>query len=379
MTETPGDGFNRAEHVGSLLRPPKLRAARDRLEGDHHSKVATSRQFQELTAIEDEAIVEAIALQEELGFEAVTDGEYRRRSWWQDFVLELDGTFIDFAEFAIDFTDPDGHKLPAPVAHVDGRIARSHGITTGAFGFLRRHTSRTPKITMPSPPVVHFFGGRLAIDSTVYPDLDEFWADLAAAYAGEIEDLARLGCRYVQLDECIFALMCDPKFQAQLSARGDDPKTLLKTYADVINAAIRSRPESVIVGMHLCRGNNRGHWLGEGGYDFVSDILFNELDVDVYFMEYDSPRAGDFQPLRQLPRGKRVVLGLITTKSPELEAADDVKRKIDEAACFAPLEQLALSPQCGFASHFVGNPLTFDDQRRKLELVRRVADEVWND
>ena len=368
----------RAEHVGSLLRPEKLKAARDRAEGDHHRRVKGSRRFSELDAIEDECIIEAIRLQEDIGMPSITDGEFRRRSWWQDFVLNLDGTFIDFAEFAIEFHDPQGHKLPAPVAHVDGKIRRTRGFNTGPYRFLRQHTRGTPKVTMPSPPVVHFFGGRLAIDKKVYPDLEEFWSDLARAYREEIAELAQLGCNYVQLDECILALMCDPKFREQLAARGDDPEKLLQTYARVINDAINPRPGGMTIGMHLCRGNNRGHWLGEGGYDFVSDVLFNQIDVDAYFMEYDSPRAGDFTPLKKLPRGKTAVLGLITSKSPVLEAKDEVRRRIAEAARCAPLEQLALSPQCGFASHFMGNPLTADDQRRKLELVVEVARETWN-
>lgn len=367
----------RADHVGSLLRPGKLKTARDRLEGDHHTRVSDSRRFDELREIEDEAIVDAIALQENVGLRTVTDGEFRRRSWWQDFVLELDGTYIDFAEFAIEFTDPQGNRLPAPVAHVDGKVGRSRPINRDSFLFLKNRSRCVVKVTMPSPPIVHFFGGRLAVDESVYPDLDEFWSDLARAYREEIADLAEAGCTYVQLDECILALMCDPKFRSQLKARGDDPDNLLKTYVKVIDDALSDRPEGVFVSMHLCRGNNRGHWLGEGGYDYVSDVLFNEIDVDAYFMEYDSPRAGDFGPLAALPEGKTVVLGLVTTKSPELEDPDALKRRIDEAARLAPLDRLALSPQCGFASHFLGNPLTEDDQRRKLDLVVRVAEEVW--
>ncbi len=375
---TKGNPPFRADHVGSLLRPEKLKAARDRLEGDHHTRVSDSRRFDELREIEDEAIVDAIALQEGVGLGAVTDGEFRRRSWWQDFVLELDGTYIDFAEFAIEFTDPQGNRLPAPVAHVNGKIRRSRSINRDSFLFLNDRSEGVVKITMPSPPIVHFFGGRLAVDESVYPDLDEFWSDLARAYREEIADLADAGCGYVQLDECILALMCDPKFRGQLEARGDDPESLLKTYAMVINEALSDRPDGVFVSMHLCRGNNRGHWLGEGGYDYVSDLLFNGIDVSAYFMEYDSPRAGDFGPLARLPTGKTAVLGLVTTKSPELEDPDALKRRIDAAARVAPLEQLALSPQCGFASHFLGNPLSEDDQRRKLDLVVRVAEDVWN-
>ena len=374
---TTGTPPFRADHVGSLLRPEELKAARDRLEGDHHTRVDDSRRFDALREFEDEAIVDAIRLQESLGLQSVTDGEFRRRSWWQDFVLELDGTFIDFAEFAIEFTDPQGNRLPAPVAHVDGKIRRARPINRDSFLFLKGHAKGVGKVTMPSPPIVHFFGGRMAVDASVYPDLDDFWSDLARAYRQEIADLAEAGCTYIQLDECILALMCDAKFRAQLQARGDDPDTLLETYVTVIDDALSDRPDGVFVSMHLCRGNNRGHWLGEGGYDYVSDLLFNRIDVDAYFMEYDSPRAGDFGPLAGLPDGKTVVLGLVTTKSPELEDPDDLKRRIDEAARMAPLEQLALSPQCGFASHFLGNPLTLDDQRRKLDLVVRVAGDVW--
>ncbi len=367
----------RADHVGSLLRPPPLKAARDKLEGDHHRRVSGSRRFKELEEIENAAILEAVALQESVGLEAITDGEFRRRSWWQDFVLELDGTFIDFAEFAIEFRDPRGHKLPAPVAHVDGRICRSRGFNTDAFKFLKQHTKRTPKVTMPSPPVVHFFGGRRAIDAKIYPDLDKFWSDLAQAYREEIAALAALGCTYIQLDECILALMCDSKFRDQLQARGDDPECLVDGYAESINEAVRDRPAGMTVALHLCRGNNRGHWLGEGGYDYVSDVLFNKIKVDAFFMEYDSPRSGDFTPLRLLPKGKTAVLGLVTTKSPTLESESEIMRRIDEAQKHAPIERLALSPQCGFASHFMGNPLTPDDQRKKLELVVNVAHRVW--
>jgi 5-methyltetrahydropteroyltriglutamate--homocysteine methyltransferase len=379
MSQSKNKPPYRAEHVGSLLRPNALREARARVEGDYHATTRGSIRFKQLESLENDAIVDAIRLQEEIGLQSITDGEFRRRSWWQDFVLELGGTYIGFADFALEFTDPQGHKLPAPVAHVDAKIRRTHGITTDSFKFLKAHTKRTPKITMPSPPVVHFFGGNLSIDKTVYSELEEFWADLARAYREEIQDLAALGCKYIQLDECIFALMCDPKFQSQLRARGDDPDALLRTYTKVINSVLKDRPNDVTFAMHLCRGNNRGHWLAEGGYDFISEVLFNEIDVDAYFMEYDSPRAGDFRPLRQLPRGKTVVLGLVTTKTPKLESEDDIKRRIDEAAAFAPLDRLALSPQCGFASHFIGNPLSVDDERRKLELVVKVADDVWGD
>ena len=367
----------RAEHIGSLLRPAKLKEARDRLEGDHHARVRGSRRFRELEPLENECILAAIRMQEEVGLQVVTDGEFRRRSWWQDFALELEGTFIDFGDHGLVFRDPQGHKLPVPVGFVDGKIRRVRGFNTHCFEFLSKNTRLTPKVTMPAPHALHFFGGRKCIDSGVYPDLQEFWRDLACAYREEIADLARLGCRYVQLDDAMFATMCDPAVQEQLRARGDDPKALLADYVQAVNSAIAGRPADMTAAIHLCRGNNRGHWMASGGYDFVAAALFGELQVDSYLLEYDTPRAGDFSPLARLPAGKTAVLGLISSKTPLLETREAIKRRIDEAARFAPLEQLGISPQCGFSSHFLGNPLSEDEQRRKLELVVEVAREVW--
>ena len=366
----------RAEHVGSLLRPQNLLVARQRLEGDQYTTTRGSLHFDELRELEDEAIREAIQLQEQVGLQAITDGEFRRRSWWQDFILELGGVTLGMAEDAA-WADPQGHRLSQRVVRIDRKIERTHGILTDAFSFLKSNTSGTPKMTMPSPPIVHFYGGRQFIDEDVYPDLDEFWADLTRAYREEISALAALGCEYIQLDECIFAILCDPTHREQQRARGRDPEELVRTYLQAINDAVAERPAGMTITMHLCRGNNRGHWLAEGGYDYVANVLFNEVNVDAYFLEYDSPRAGDFTPLRHLPKNKKAVLGLITTKSPTLESVDEVKRRIDDAATYAPIEQLALSPQCGFASNFMGNPVTIDDQRRKLSLVVEVASDMW--
>ncbi|MSQ51403.1 MAG: 5-methyltetrahydropteroyltriglutamate--homocysteine S-methyltransferase [Betaproteobacteria bacterium] len=369
--------FFRAEHVGSLLRPGKLKDARDRLEGDHHARVRGSRRFRELESMENECILEAVKLQEAAGLKVLTDGEFRRRSWWQDFALELEGTFIDFGDHGLVFRDPQGHKLPVPVGFVDGKIRRVRGFNTDCFEFLKKHTQLTPKVTMPAPHALHFFGGRACINSSIYPDLEEFWSDLARAYQEEIADLAHLGCRYVQLDDAMFATMCDPTVQEQLRARGDDPQALLADYVKVVNAAISGRPADMTVAIHLCRGNNRGHWMASGGYDFVAEALFGELQVDSYLLEYDSPRAGDFSPLSKLPNGKTVILGLISSKTAVLESKDELKRRIDEAGRYASLSQLGISPQCGFSSHFLGNPLSQDDQMRKLELVVGIAQDVW--
>jgi 5-methyltetrahydropteroyltriglutamate--homocysteine methyltransferase len=367
----------RAEHVGSLLRPQRLKEARDRLEGDHHARVRGSRRFRELESLENECILAAVRMQEDAGLQVITDGEFRRRSWFQDFALELEGTFIDFGERGLVFRDPQGHKLPVPVGCVDGKIRRVRGFNTDCYQFLSRNSRQTAKVTMPAPHSLHFFGGRESIDNGVYPDLQEFWGDLARAYQEEIADLARLGCRYIQLDDAMFATMCDPAVQAQLRVRGDDPLVLLEDYVKVVNAAISGRPSGMTAAIHLCRGNNRGHWMASGGYDFVAEALFGRLEVDSYLLEYDSPRAGDFSPLAKLPPGKTAILGLISSKTPVLEAKEAIMRRVDEAAKFAPLEQLGVSPQCGFSSHFLGNPLSEDDQKRKLELVVEVARRIW--
>lgn len=331
----------------------------------------------ELKPLEDRCIRDAVALQEEIGLQVVTDGELRRRTWWQNFISALDGTTIKIAEHGAEFGDHKGHQHVAPTPYIDGKIRRTGSITGADYAFIKSLTGRTPKVTIPSPPVLHFFGGRQAISEAVYPVLQEFWADVVAAYREELAELAGLGCTYLQLDETNLACLCDPKIQDQFRARGEDPALTARQYGEVIEAAISERPGSMIVGMHLCRGNSQGRWLAEGSYDYAADIMFNQISADPYLMEYDSPRAGDFSPLRLVPPDKLVVLGLISTKTPELEPAEDIKRRIDEAARYLPLEQLALSPQCGFASNYLGNPVTIDDQKRKLALVVEIAEEVW--
>lgn len=374
----------RAEHVGSLLRPEKLLKARAGLEGDQYRKVSGSVAFEQIRDLEDEAIRDAVKLQESCGLQVVTDGEFRRRSWYQDFVLAMGGTSISFIDpartisAAVPFQDDKGvDQLPGHLVQVNGRLVRVGGIFTGHFRFLKSVATRTPKICLPSPMMLHFWGGRAAIDAGIYPDLDAFWNDAIAAWQAEIAGLYALGCRYLQIDDVTFPLICDPRCQQALIKRGDDPEKLIETYAGVMNRLVHGIPDDVTVGMHMCRGNNRGKWMGSGGYELLSEVVFRNIDVDAFFMEYDSDRAGDFRPLRHVPRGKKVVLGLVTTKAAALESKDALRRRIDEAARHLPLDQLCLSPQCGFASNFMGNPLTADDQRRKLELVVETAREVW--
>jgi 5-methyltetrahydropteroyltriglutamate--homocysteine methyltransferase len=374
----------RAEHVGSLLRPEKLLKARAALEGDQYRTVAKSTLYDELRGIEDEAIRDAVKLQEAAGLQSITDGEFRRRSWYQDFVLALGGTSITFVDAtktisaAMPFEDAGGvEKLPGHLVQVTGKLTRKGGIFTEHFKFLKAATTRTPKATLPAPTMLHFWGGRPAIDAKAYPDLDAFWNDAVAIWLAEIKDLAALGCRYVQLDDVTWPLLCDPRGQEALKKRGENPDKIVEMYASVLNRIAAGVPKGVTLGMHMCRGNNRGKWMGRGGYEYVSEVLFRNVNIDTYFMEYDSDRAGDFRPLRHVPKGKRVVLGLVSTKTPKLESKDDLKRRIGEAERHMPHDHLCLSPQCGFASNFMGNPVTIEDEKKKLGLVVETAREVW--
>jgi 5-methyltetrahydropteroyltriglutamate--homocysteine methyltransferase len=374
----------RAEHVGSLLRPKALLDARAVAEGDQYRPVSGPLAYAGLAAVEDAAIRDAVRLQEDVGLEVVTDGEFRRRSWFQDFLLALSGTRITFVDAAQTVSaalpfrdDASSETLPGHIIEVQAKLSRPKGIFTEHFKFLKNITRRTPKVSLPSPTMLHFWGGRAAIDPRAYPDIDEFWADAVAIWVAEIEALHALGCTYVQIDDVTFALLCDPRAREALRRRGDDPAEILDTYAGVLNRIVAGAPAGMTIGMHMCRGNNRGKWMGSGGYDYVSEAVFGRIDIGNFFMEYDTARAGDFRPLRHVPAGKNVILGLVSTKTPKLESKDDLKRRIDEAAKFIPLERLCLSPQCGFASNFAGNPVTLDDQRRKLALVVETAREVW--
>jgi 5-methyltetrahydropteroyltriglutamate--homocysteine methyltransferase len=358
----------RADHVGSLLRPPELLDARERNQRGELSDA-------ELRAIEDEAILHAVRLQEDAGLRGITDGEYRRAYWHVDFMLGFDGI-----EEMPQVTTPgfQGSDFKPPVMEVRGKVRHPGPIMGADFDYLKSVTSRTPKVCMPSPSVVHFRGGRTAVSEEVYPDMDEFWADLSAAYNAEVLDLAGRGCTYLQLDDVIMAYLCDQQLRATVAERGEDPDELLLTYRDAINAALAGRPESMTVTMHTCRGNFQSAWMAQGGYEPVAEVLFNEIDIDAYFMEWDTDRAGGFEPLRFLPENKTVVLGLVTSKFPELEARDDLLRRIEEATRYVPLGRLCISPQCGFASTYHGNLVTEADEIAKLRLCVEVADEVWS-
>lgn len=362
----------RFDHVGSLLRPARLQEARARAMDGKCSAA-------ELRAVEDDCIREVVKRQEAVGLDAVTDGEYRRTFFHTDFLQRLGGVTIEEGEFKAAFRKDDGTRVgfKPPTMHVTGRITHVEPIQGADFDFLKAATTRTPKVTIPSPSMLHFRGGRAAIDAAVYPDLDDFYADLSAAYAAEIADLASRGCRYLQMDDTNLAYLCDDGIRETTRARGDDPDELTRTYCRLFNAAIAERPKDMAVCVHLCRGNFKSAWVAQGGYEPVAEILFNEMAIDGFFLEYDDQRSGDFAPLRFVPRGKRIVLGLMTTKKPELESKDALKRRIDEAAKYVPLEQLCVSPQCGFSSTAHGNDLSEDDQWRKLALLREVAEEVW--
>jgi 5-methyltetrahydropteroyltriglutamate--homocysteine methyltransferase len=361
----------RADQVGSLIRPDALIKAREAAQKNELPAA-------ELRRIQEAAIRDVVRLQEELGFKAVTDGEFNRGFWQRDFVLKFANVTEMPSKITVRFHSETGVRERSPAAmQVTGKLTRPKPIFVDDFRFLKSVAKAMPKVTIPSPSVLHFRGGRDAIDKKTYPDLVEFYADLAQAYREEIADLAKVGCRYLQIDEVNLAYLCDPVLRKEVANIGEDPATLPKTYAKLLNDSIAGRPVDMTVCMHLCRGNFAGAWVAEGGYEPVADLLFNEINVDGYFLEYDSPRAGGFEPLRFLPKSKIAVLGLVTTKSPKLESKDDLKRRIDEAARFVPLDQLALSPQCGFSSGIGGNAVTYEDEIKKLQLVVETAREVW--
>ena len=365
----------RADHVGSLLRPPEVLQARE-------DRAAGTIDDEALKAVEDQAILDVIRRQEGVGLNSVTDGEFRRESWHMDFIYQLGGvTKVQDDTIHVHFENKDRvYDWAPPSAHVTSTVTLPQTIFGEHFAFLRDNVrAGTPKLTIPSPSMVHYRGGRSAIDSSVYPDLDEFWADLTAAYAAEVKALAELGCTYLQLDDTSLAYVNDPKQRAHIAEIGGDPEHQHEAYIANINRAIADRPCSVTVTTHMCRGNNQSMWAAEGSYDFVADALFNQLEVDGFFMEWDDERSGGFEPLRYVPEGKVVVLGLVTTKRPELESKDDLKRRIEEAAKFVDVDQLCISPQCGFSSTREGNDLTTDEQFRKLELVIETAAEVWGE
>jgi 5-methyltetrahydropteroyltriglutamate--homocysteine methyltransferase len=362
----------RADHVGSFLRPPELLEARDQFKQGDISKL-------QLRAVEDAAIRDIVRFQEDLGLQGITDGEFRRTYFHIDFLEQLEGVETR-GGIAASFHSASGEvNFAPPVMHVTGKLRHVRPIQVADFAFLRSVTKRVPKVTIPSPTMLHFRGGRNAISREAYPDMEAFYDDVAACYREELKQLGAAGCTYLQLDDTNLAYLCDPKMREGARQRGDDPNELPRRYARLINAAISNRPQGMTVCTHLCRGNFKSAWVAEGGYEPVAEVLFNELAVDGYFLEYDDARSGDFSPLRFVPRGKMVVLGLVTTKVGQLESKDDLKRRIDEAARYVPLDQLALSPQCGFSSTVHGNEIARESQAAKLRLVVETAREVWGD
>jgi 5-methyltetrahydropteroyltriglutamate--homocysteine methyltransferase len=366
----------RADHVGSLLRPPELARARAAFK-------AGEIDLEQLRASEDEAILGVIELQREAGLRTVTDGELRRSSWHMDFILSLGGIEQDEGEggsIPVHFHGQDGdYEYRPPTMRVAAPVSLPETIFADAFVFLSDHATRdqTPKLTIPSPSMVHYRGGTSAIDPSVYPELDAFWDDLTAAYRAQIEGVYELGCRYLQLDDTSLAYINDPAQRSHIEEIGGDPEHLHEQYIANINKALAGKPDDLVVTTHLCRGNNQSMWVAQGGYDFVAEALFGDLNVNGYFLEFDDQRSGTFEPLRYVPEGKQVVLGLVTTKRPELEDPDVLKRRVEEASRYVDPDQLCLSPQCGFSSTEEGNKLTIDDERYKLELIVRVADELW--
>ncbi len=358
----------RADHIGSLLRPPRLRHAfRQHAAGD-----MTDAAFR---TVQDDAIRDVVKLQEECGLGVVSDGEFRRISYWEKFVRLTDGLSVKDAVFK--FHDDHGHEADFTAPYATGRVSRSAAITLDEFEFVRDLTSAVPKITMPAPSTMHLYRFSDYAAPGIYPDPEEFFADLGRIYQQEIADLARAGARYVQLDEVALAMLCDPAARARVTAGGQDPERLVDLYVEAINQAVKDAPAGMVIGVHMCRGNYKGRYLSEGGYDSIADKLFNRARVNHFLLEFDTPRAGDFAPLRFMPKNKGVVLGLVSSKVPQLESVDALQRRADEAAQFVDASQLAISPQCGFASTMGGNPVTEADERAKLRLCVDAARRIW--
>jgi 5-methyltetrahydropteroyltriglutamate--homocysteine methyltransferase len=361
----------RADQVGSLLRPKSVQEAREKEKQGLITKA-------DLRQSEDAAIREAVHMQEDIGLQGITDGEIRRGSWHMDFLYQFGGVEKVQNNLKVRFQNEKGALEFTPSAlQITGKLKLEKTIFGDDFEFLKSTTKKTPKLTIPAPAMMHYRGGRAAIDGSVYPTLDEFWHDLGNAYADEVEALGKAGCTYIQLDDTSLAYLNDPAQREFVNNLGGDGDTQHLTYIRLMNAALTKKPAGMTVCTHLCRGNFRSSWVASGGYDHVAEALFGELNVDGYFLEWDDERSGGFEPLRFVPKNKKVVLGLVTSKKPDLESKDDLKRRIDEAASYVPLEQLCLSPQCGFASTVEGNSVTVEDQIAKLRLVVETAREVW--
>jgi 5-methyltetrahydropteroyltriglutamate--homocysteine methyltransferase len=360
----------RADHVGSLLRPPELKQARADFKAGKISP-------QSLAEIEDKSIKQAIALQEAAGLQSITDGEFRRAFWHVDFLTGFEGIAATQGQYALKFHGEGGAESETKsMMVVTGKVKRTKPVMVSHFEFLKKSTSKTAKLCIPAPTYLHMRGGRRVVNEKAYPDVEEFWSDITNAYREEIRDLAAAGCSYLQIDDVSFACLCDEGIRAQVKRDGEDPAKLPAKYASIISSLLANKPNNMSVTMHTCRGNHASMWMAEGGYDAVAEAVF-QTEVDGFFLEYDSERAGGFEPLRFVPKGKKVVLGLISSKKPQLEDKGQLKRKVEQASKYVPMENLCLSPQCGFASSEVGNQLTEDDQRRKLELVAETAREIW--
>jgi 5-methyltetrahydropteroyltriglutamate--homocysteine methyltransferase len=362
----------RADHVGSLLRTPEVKENRLRWKKGEITA-------EQLRVIEDKGIAETVKKLESTGMKSITDGEFRRDYFHLDFLKELSGVTLDGGIAANPNAKVAEDHFTPPKLSVTGKLKHVKDIQVADFNFLKSVVIQTPKVSIPSPTMVHFRGGRKSIDINSYPDMDLFFHDLSECYKAEIDALYKNGCRYLQLDDTNLAYLCDPKMRAAAAERGEDPNDLPKTYAKLINSVIDNRPDDLTVGIHLCRGNYRSTWFAEGGYEPVAEILFNNINVDAYFLEYDDERSGDFAPLRFVPKNKIVVLGIISSKLPALEPIDDLCKRIDEAAKYMPLENMCVSPQCGFSSTHHGNAMTHDDQWRKMELVVNTAIKVWGE
>ncbi len=361
----------RAEHIGSFLRPDRLMAAvRQARDGKLPAEA--------LRAVQDECIRELVAMEEEAGLSSVTDGEFRRRGWSAGFIDAVEGFGLSQGTL-LGFRDEKGAKGDAASPYAKAKLRRTHGIATDEFRFLKGVVkSGLPKVTVPSPDVMHYFLGPKSVDKKVYPDIELYYGDLVSIYAAEIKELAALGCSYLQLDNTALPCNCDMHARADVSARGEDPDALTARYVRLVNDVLAACPPGMAKATHMCRGNLKGAWMAEGGYEPIAEKVFGGLNVDAFLLEFDTPRAGDFHPLRFVPAPKRVVLGLVSTKTPRLESADELKRRIDEASRFVPLERLGISPQCGFSSApGAGQPLSADDQKRKLDLLVGVARDVW--
>ncbi len=358
----------RADHVGSLLRPPALRQAFRRRAGNEIGE-------EEFARIQDGCVRDAVRMQEATGLEVVTDGEFRRGSYWGRFVERTEGLEVRAA--LLKFRDDHGHEVDFTAPYATAPLRRTHPLALDEFIFLRDAATATAKITLPAPSTMHFLRFADFADHSAYADVDRFFADLVAIFAQEIADLVQAGCRYVQLDEIAIALLCDPAIRERVTGAGGDPAALVDRYIDAINGAVAACPDDVVVGVHMCRGNFRGHYLADGGYDAVAERFFARTDANHFLLEYDTPRAGDFAPLRFVPKGKGVVLGLVSSKTPVLESLDSLQRRTEEAAGHIDLDRLAISPQCGFASSAAGNPLSEADERAKLRRVVEAARSIW--